>query len=118
MGLIYNGNVQEAKIYQAYGLTVYGKINRYEGITYNGNALISIRILDENGSDIFSIYLGNNFILQHCIDDTLDNFLWWMVEDHPNSYVIEQQIFKSLCASDSLFNYKIRQRKERQKREQ
>lgn len=25
MGLIYNGNVQESKVYQAYGLTVYGK---------------------------------------------------------------------------------------------
>ena len=29
MGLILNNNVQETKIMSAYGLTVYGKINRY-----------------------------------------------------------------------------------------
>lgn len=40
------------------------KINRYKGITYNGNALITIRILDANGNDIFLMYLGNNLIIK------------------------------------------------------
>ena len=47
MGLILNNNVEETKIMQAYGLTVYGKINRYVW-ALEGNreekALIDIRI--------------------------------------------------------------------------
>ena len=49
MGIIYNENVQESKIYQAYGLTVYGKINRYVWATRENqeeNALTAIRIVD------------------------------------------------------------------------
>lgn len=49
MGLILNNNVEETKIMSAYGLTVYGKINRYVW-TLSGNteenALITIRIAD------------------------------------------------------------------------
>ena len=120
MGIIYNNNVEESKIYQAYGLTVYGKINRFEWTAYNEteNALINIRITDANGNDVVSMYMGNNCILQRQIDDTLDNFLWWIAEEHPDSYTIEKQVYKSLCASDNFFNYKIRQRKDRQKKEE
>ena len=43
-----NNNVEETKIMQAYGLTVYGKINRYvwtlEG-NREENALINIKII-------------------------------------------------------------------------
>lgn len=119
MGIIYNNNVEESKIYQAYGLTVYGKVNRYEWTIYNEseNALISIRIADRNGNDIFSMYMGNNCILQKQIDDTLDNFLWWIAEDRPDSYLIEKQIYKSLCASDCLFNHSIIQRKNKAREE-
>lgn len=121
MGVIYNNNVEESKIYDAYGLSVYGKVNSYEWSIYNyrrENALITIRITDGSGNDIFSMYMGNNCILQCRIDDTLDNFLWWIAEDQPDNYSIERQVYKSLCASDSLFNYSIRNRKERKRREE
>lgn len=121
MGIIYNSNVEESKIYQAYGLTVYGKINSYEWTIFNykrENALITIRITDKSGNDIFSMYMGNNCILQCRIDDTMDNFLWWISEEHPDNYTIERQIYKSLCSNDCLFNHNIQQRKVKQRREE
>ena len=121
MGLILNNNVEESKIMTAYGLTVYGKINRYIWTISDRaeeKALITIRIADAEGNDIFSMNMGNNVILQSRIDDTMDNFLYWIAKDHPDKYDIEKQIFKSLCASNCLFNHSIRQRKQNEKRKE
>ena len=63
MGIIYNENVQESKIYQAYGLTVYGKINRYVWATRENqeeNALTAIRIVDASGNLKQDIYSAPN----------------------------------------------------------
>lgn len=120
MGIIYNNNVEESKIYQAYGLTVYGKVNSYVWEIFNNkeeNALITIRIVDVEGKDIFSMYMGNRYIFQSRIDDTMDNFLYWMVKDQPDTYTIENQIYKSLCQSDSIFNHLISNRKQKEKRQ-
>lgn len=116
MGIIFNYNVEETQIMSAYGLTAYGKINKYDwmGIIKDcemENALITFRITDNSGNDIFYMDMGNNCILQCRIDDTLNNFLWWIAEDHPDSYTIEKQVYKSLCSSDCLFNYTISNRK-------
>ena len=121
MGLILNNNVEETKIMSAYGLTLYGKINRYIWTISDRaeeNALITIRIIDAEGNDIFSMNMGNNVILQSRIDDTMDNFLYWIAKDHPDKYDIEKQVFKSLCASNCLFNHSIRQRKQNEKRKE
>ena len=121
MGLILNNNVEESKIYSAYGLTVYGKINRYVWTISDRaeeKALITIRIEDTEGNDIFSMNMGNNVILQSRIDDTMDNFLYWIANDHPDKYDIEKQVFKSLCASNCLFNHSIRQKKQAEKRKE
>ena len=121
MGLILNNNVEETKIYSAYDLTVYGKINRYIWTISDRaeeNALITIRIADAEGNDIFSMQMGNRCIFQCRIDDTMDNFLYWIAKDHPDKYDIEKQIFKSLCASNCLFNHSIRQRKQNEKRKE
>ena len=119
MGLILNNNVEETKIMQAYGLTVYGKINRYIW-TLSGNteenALITIRIADAEENILFSMDMGNRCIFQSRIDDTLDNFLYWMVTEKPDTFSIERQVYKSLCQSDSLFNHSIRQKKDRQRK--
>ena len=115
MGLILNNNVEEIKIMSAYGLTVYGKINRYVWTISDRaeeNALITIRIADAEGNNIFDMNMGNNVILQSRIDDTMDNFLYWIAKDQPDKYDIEKQVFKSLCASNCLFNHSIRQRKQ------
>ncbi|MDY4819928.1 MAG: hypothetical protein SO206_06820 [Bacilli bacterium] len=121
MGLILNNNVEESKIMSAYGLTVYGKINRYVWTISDRaeeNALITIRISDVEGNDIFSMNMGNNVILQSRIDDTMDNFLYWIAKDQPDTYDIEKQVFKSLCASNCLFNHSIRQKKQAEKRKE
>ena len=121
MGLILNNNVEESKIYSAYGLTVYGKINRYIWTMDNNKeekALITIRIIDAEGNDIFSMQMGNRCIFQSRIDDTMDNFLYWIAKDQPDTYDIEKQVFKSLCASNCLFNHSIRQRKQNEKRKE
>ena len=121
MGLILNNNVEESKIMSAYGLTVYGKINRYVWTISDRaeeNALITIRISDVEGNDIFSMQMGNRCIFQSRIDDTMDNFLYWIAKDQPDAYDIEKQVFKSLCASNCLFNHSIRQRKQNEKRKE
>ena len=119
MGLILNNNVEESKIMSAYGLTVYGKINRYIWTISDKaeeKALITIRIADAEGNDIFSMQMGNRCIFQCRIDDTMDNFLYWIAMEKPDTYSIEKQVYKSLCQSDSLFNHLIRQKKDRQRK--
>ena len=121
MGLILNNNVEETKIMSAYGLTVYGKINRYIWTISERaeeNALITIRIADAEGNDIFSMQMGNRCIFQCRIDDTMDNFLYWIAKEKPDVYDIEKQVFKSLCASNCLFNHSIRQKKQAEKRKE
>ena len=120
MGLILNNNVQETKILNAYGLTVYGKINRYvwtlEG-NKEENALINIIIVSDAYNELlFSMQMGNRCIFQSRIDDTMDNFLYWIATEKPDTYSIEKQVYKSLCQSDSLFNHLIRQKKDRQRK--
>lgn len=128
MGLIYNGKVEETKILEAYGLTLYGKINTYDWSSRGHErtkALITLRITDLDDNEVFNMRLGNNCILQSRIDDTLDNFLFWISEDHPNKNAIEKQVYDSLCQSNSLFNKiimskkirKIREEKEKKERE-
>ena len=119
MGLILNNNVEESKIMSAYGLTAYGKINRYVWTISDRaeeNALITIRIIDAEGNDIFSMQMGNRCIFQCRIDDTMDNFLYWIATEKPDTYSIEKQVYKSLCQSDGLFNHLIRQKKDRQRK--
>ena len=120
MGLILNNNVEESKIMSAYGLTVYGKVNRYVWTIDNNreeNALTTIRVVDAGGNDIFSMYMGNRCIFQCRIDDTMDNFLYWIAKYRPDAYAIENQVFKSLCQADSLFNHSIFNRKQKEKRQ-
>lgn len=120
MGLILNNNVEETKIMIVYGLTVYGKINRYVW-TLEGNreekALINIIIVSDADNELlFSMQMGNRCIFQCRIDDTMDNFLYWIATEKPDAYSIEKQVYKSLCQSDSLFNHLIRQKKDRQRK--
>lgn len=121
MGIIYNNKVKETGIMTAYGLVVYGKINRYEWTTRNNESedcLISIRITDSKGNDIFAMDLGNNCIMWSRVCDTMENFLYWIVTENPDAYMIEKQVYKSLCSSDSLFNHRILNKKLKAKRQE
>lgn len=114
MGIIYDGNVEEKELYKAYGLTVYGKINRYVWTIHNekeDECIITLRIVDSNGNNILDLYLGNNCAMYDTFDRTIDNFLYWILTENPDSEQIEKQVFESLCQSDCWFNNRIRMRK-------
>lgn len=122
MGIIYNGNVEEKKLYKAYGLTAYGKINRYVWTIHNNkedDCIITLRIADNAGNTILYMYLGNICIMYDTFDRTIDNFLYWIVTENPDAEQIEKQVYQSLCQSDCWFNHRITSRKfrERQQKE-
>lgn len=122
MGIIYDGNVEEKKLYKAYGLTAYGKINRYVWTIHNGKedeCIITLRIADNAGNNILDLYLGNNCIMYDTFDRTIDNFLYWISTENPDTEQIEKQVYQSLCQSDCWFNDRITNQKfkERQQAE-
>ena len=121
MGIIYNGNVEEKELYSAYGMTVYGKENDYDWTIYldrpREKCYISLRI--NNGTnDIINLTLGNRCIFKENFDRTIDNFLYWIKNDVPSNYIIENAVFKSLTCADSIFNHLIEQRKYRERQEE
>ena len=122
MGIIYDGNVEEKKLYKAYGLTVYGKINRYVWTIHNNRedeCIITLRIVDSAGNNVLDMYLGNNCIMYDTFDRTIDNFLYWISTENPDAEQIKKQVYQSLCQSDCWFNHRITNRKfkERQQAE-
>ena len=121
MGIIYDGNVEEKKLYKAYGLIVYGKINRYVWTIHNGKedeCIITLRIADNAGNNILDLYLGNVCIMYDTFDRTIDNFLYWISMENPDAEQIEKQVYQSLCQSDCWFNHRIQTRKFNARREE
>lgn len=119
MGTIHNHEVEEKKLYSAYGFTVYGKINSYKWTIADRieHYLATIRITDSSGKNLIDLYLGNRYIFMENFNDTIDNFLYWIKEREPDAYTIEEQVFKSLCACDSLFNYSMKNLKRKHRKE-
>ena len=120
MGIIYNPHIEEKELYKDYNMTVYGKVNRYEWTIYNDreseNCYITLKITDAEGNDIININLGNNAIMERVFNNTIDNFLYWIKAEEPTQRQIEEQIFRSLCQSDSIFNHYMMNRKLNDKR--
>ena len=115
MGLVYSfKETEEAKLYEAYGMVVYGNVNKYEWTIYpdrpDEDVYTSIRI-EKDGEDIVNEKLGNRCISKEVFEKTIDNLLWWLDQDKPDPYDVEKIIFKSLCENSSLFNYRIESRK-------
>ena len=119
MGLVYLNNKEE-RIYEAYGMTVYGKQDRYTWSIYpdkpDENVYTSLRI-ERNEDEVCNINLGNRCIFKENFNRTIDNFLWWIDKDNPDTYDINNAIIKKLCESDSLFNHLIENRKRREQAE-
>ena len=121
MGIIYDGNVEEKKLHKAYGLTVYGKINRFVWTIHNNKedeCIITLRISDNDRNNILDLYLGNVCIMYDTFDRTIDNFLYWISTENPDAEQIEKQVYQSLCQSDCWFNDRIRTRKFNAEREE
>lgn len=117
MGLVYSfKETEEAKLYEAYGMIVYGNVNKYTWTIYpdrpDEEVYTSIRI-EKDGEDIANEKLGNRCIFKEVFERTIDNFLWWLDQDKPDPYDVERMILKSLCENNSLFNYRIESRKQK-----
>lgn len=119
MGLLYLKN-EEKQLYSAYGLTVYGRQNRYEWTIYSNkpdeNVYTSLR-LERNGEEIYNRNLGNRCIFEENFNRTIDNFLWWIDKDNPDVYDIDNAVIKNLCETNSLFNHLIGNRKRKEQAE-
>ena len=44
-------------------------------------------------------------------DRTIDNFLYWINTENPDTEQIKKQVYESLCQSDCWFNHRIETRK-------
>lgn len=120
MGIIYDKNVEEKKLYSAYGMTVYGKENRYDSVFSPEVKSAYITLRFTNGEEnLADVYLGNRCVFPDTFDMTIDDFLYWIKEEKPISYQIEEAVFKYLCNNDSLFRTRIEnmKRKNRDKKE-
>ena len=119
MGLIYLKN-EEKRIYEAYGMIVYGIQDRYTWSIYpdrpDENVYTSLRI-ERDEKNILDVHLGNLCIFEENFNRTIDNFLWWIDKDNPNSYDIKHAMLKSLTKTDSLFNHLIGNRKRKEQAE-
>lgn len=121
--IIDRNNAVEKELYNAYGYTVYGKEAIYRW-TYDGSGreedcYTSLRI-ERDGFEIYKCNFGNNCIFDVHFKRDIDNFLWWIENDKPDTCTIEQKVQKVLINNDCMFSYMIgnRRRKEKQKAEE
>lgn len=119
MGLVYLNN-EEERIYEAYGITVYGKQDRYTWSIYpdkpDENVYTSLRI-ERNGEEIYNRNFSNRCIFEENFDRTIDNFLWWINKDNSDVYDIDNAVIKNLCETNSIFNHLIGNRKRKEQTE-
>lgn len=125
MGIIFDNNAPEKEIYEAYGMTVYGKENNYDWTIYPDKPMekcyISLRItntIDGKENEIINITLGNRCVFKENFDRTIDNFLYWISKDSPFNDAIENAVFKVLTCTDSIFNHRMEQRKWKERKEE
>ena len=122
MGVLWNREAPEKKVYSAYGMTVYGKVNTYQWNIFSGNpvekCLISLRIVRENiteSQEILNISMGNNVILERVFERTIDNFLYWIVKECPFDNKIEEEVFRVLTKFSTAFNSNMERLKWKEK---
>lgn len=122
MGVLWNREAPEKKVYSAYGMTVYGKVNTYQWNIFAGNpvekCLISLRIVRENiieSQEILNVSMGNNVILERVFERTIDNFLYWIVKECPFDNKIEEEVFRVLTKFSTAFNSNMERLKWKEK---
>lgn len=110
MGLVYLNN-EEERIYEAYGMTVYGKQDRYTWSIYpdkpDENVYTSLRI-ERNEDEVCNINLGNRCIFKENFNRTVDNFYGGLIKTTQTYMTSIMQSIKKLCESDSLFNHLLK----------
>jgi hypothetical protein len=61
---------------------------------------------------------GNNAPLRTIFNRFIDDFLWWVEHDKPNTYSISETFRKVIVNNDCLFSYRIQSRKSRERERQ
>lgn len=121
MGIIFDKSAKEKKLYSAYGLNVYGIENWYDWTIYPNRereiCYVTLRICNDN-EEFFNQYIGNLCIMKENFDRTIDNFLYWINTENPSKYDIEKMVFEALTSANGLFNYRINNIKQKEKRRQ
>lgn len=105
------------KLYSAYEMIVNGKTAIYRYTCFNEpdkKVITHFTISDCTGKIIIDFPCGNNFIFIENFERTIDNFLFWIKENSPDKYIIENKVYDSLVQSDSLFNYRMEQLKKKE----
>lgn len=122
MGVLWNRKAPEKKVYSAYGMTVYGKVNTYQWNIFSGNpvekCLISLRIVRENvteSQEVVNLSMGNNVILERVFERTIDNFLYWIAKEFPFDNEIEEEVFRVLTKFSTVFNSNMERLKWKEK---
>ena len=65
MGIIYDKNAEEKELYSAYGMTVYGKENRYDSVFSPEVKSAYITLRFTNGEEnLADVYLGNRCVFK------------------------------------------------------
>lgn len=103
--LYYNSDLRETKIYEAYGYTVYVKINKYQSSIdgFTNDCYTSIKIINSEGNEIINCSFSNQAIDKNVFTKTIDLFLFWISTNKPSQQEIINQIHKSLLAYNGLF---------------
>lgn len=120
MGLIYKKDVKMETLYSSYGYTVSGKIMQYEWTIFDKeeeDCITELSITDAENEEVFKIVFGNDPVLKNTFDKYVDSLLWWIAHDKPDTYNIENIFQKNFISNSPMFDYKIRNRKMKEKQE-
>lgn len=122
--IIDNKDAKQELLYTAYGFTVYGIVADYEW-TYDGSGrrekcLTSISINDSDNKELCNRNLGNNCIFMRIFNENIDNILWYLNKENiTDSWIINNDIVqKILISNNSVLPYQIKQRRDREQREE
>lgn len=84
MGVIYNKEAKEEKLYEAYGMTVYGVANKYRWFIYEDKpdeeCITSIRITNGN-EELINLGFGNNCIMMENFKNTMIIFFIGLIRN-------------------------------------
>lgn len=116
--IIDKNNVTERELYTAYGYAVYGKeavyVWTYDGSGREEDCYTSLRI-EKEGNNLYNKNFGNNYIFGDIFQKNIDCFLWWIENDKPDAWAIEQKAQKVLINNDCMFSYMIGNRRRKEK---
>lgn len=109
-------------LYAAYGYIAEGIKATYEWTCYvdkpEEDCLTSVIIKNADGKEVYKQTVFDYPIFAKCFNENIDNFLWWIEHDSPDSCILEKTFDDVFLDNNYFFSHKIMQRKEQEKREE